>query len=382
MTRAPRTHDAEAALLPEPDRLAGLPHPRETARLFGHAEAEAAFLAAHAEGRAHHAWLITGPKGIGKATLAWRIAQFLLTLPDGDGLFGAPPPPNSLDVDRDNPVAHRLRALSEPRNFLLRRGPNSTGKGLSQVIRVDEVRGLRAFLGLKATDGGPRTVIIDCADEMNPAAANAILKWLEEPPPGVTFLIVAHQPARLLPTIRSRCRALRLSPLGPADLALALAQAGVEAPNPVALAELAGGSVGAAAALTEAGGLETYAALVSLLASLPRLDRPAAIAFADAAAKRGEEARFDLAVGLIDTALARLARTGATGAPPPEAAPGEAETLARLAPSPHAARAWADLAASLAARARAGKAVNLDPAALILDMVLKVDDAAGALAPR
>lgn len=381
MTRAPRTFEPPPAL-PEPDRMAGLPHPRETPRLFGHPQAEAAFLATHAGGRAHHAWLIAGPRGIGKATLAWRIARFLLAAPAEDGLFGAPPPPTSLDVDPDHPAARRLRALSEPRNFLLRRGANTTGKALSQVIRVEDVRGLRDFLGLKATDGGARTVIIDSADEMNPNAANAILKWLEEPPPQVTFLIVAHQPARLLPTIRSRCRTLRLGPLAPSDLAAALVQAGVEAPNPVALGELAGGSVGAAASLSESDGLATYAALISLLATLPRLDRPAAIAFAEAAARRGEEGRFDLAVGLIDTALARLARTGATATPPPEAAPGEAAMLARLAPGPHAARAWADLAATLAARARRGKAVNLDPAALILDMLLKTSETAGSLAPR
>lgn len=382
MARAPR---AEAPPLPEPDRQEGAPHPRETLRLFGQEAAEASFLDAFAGGRLHHGWLIAGPKGIGKATLAWRIARFLLAAPDpaeGGGLFGAPPPPLSLDTDPDHPVARRMLALSEPRLHLLRRGPNDKGDRLAQVITVDEVRKLRGFLGLSAADGGRRVVILDAADEMNANAANAILKLLEEPPDRVTFLLVAHQPARLLPTIRSRCRVLRLAPLAPPDLAAALAQAGAEPGDPAALAELAGGSVGRALALTAQDGAGLYRDLVALMGTLPRLDRPRALALADGAGARGAEGRFDLVVTLIDLALARAARTGTTGIAPPEAAPGEAATLARLAPDAVAARAWADLAQTLGARARAGRAVNLDPSALLMDILLRLDETAARLAQR
>jgi DNA polymerase-3 subunit delta' len=273
---------------------------------------------------------------------------------------------------------------AEPRHFLLRRGPNDKETALSQIISVDEVRKMKSFFALSAADGGHRTAIIDSLDEMGPAAANALLKLLEEPPPNVTFFLIAHQPARLLPTIRSRCRELRLPPLGPQDLADALTQAGGDiAPEErAALAELSGGSVGEAFRLTNLDGLKLYAALIRLCATLPRLDRPQALALADLAGARGAAETFDLLVTLIDLTLARLARHGVTGLVPPEAAPGEAQLLQRLSPGPQAARAWADLAQTLAARARRGKAVNLDPAALLMDMLLKLDETAGSLALR
>jgi DNA polymerase-3 subunit delta' len=193
--------------------------------------------------------------------------------------------------------------------------------------------------------------------------------------------LVAHQPARLLPTIRSRCRALPLSPLSADDMAKGLAQAGIAADDPAVLAELAGGSVGAAVRLVQRDGLDRYAALVALLAGLPRLDRGRLNAFADAAGARNAEGVFDLSVTLIDTALARAARAGASGRLPPEAAPGEAAMLQRLAPDPAAARALSLLAEGLAARARQGRAVNLDPAALLADMLLRIEQSAAPPAP-
>ena len=370
--------------LPEPDCLEGAPHPRATQALFGHAAQEAGFLQAFRSGRLHHAWMLTGPKGVGKATLAWRLARFLLATPEDDGGMFAAPLPTTLDIDAAHPVARRLRQVSEPRHYLLRRGPNEKETALSQVISVDEVRKMKGFFALSAADGGRRTAIIDSLDEMNPAAANALLKLLEEPPAKVTMLLIAHQPARLLPTIRSRCRELRLGPLGPQDLADALTQAGGEvAPEDrPALAELSGGSVGEAFRLTNLDGLKLYAALTRLFSTLPRLDRLQALALADLAAARGAAETFDLIVTLIDLFLARLARHGATGETPPEAAPNEAQLLRRLAPDPGAARAWAALAQTLSARARRGKAVNLDPAALLMDILLKVDETAGSLAQR
>ncbi|MGL4238225.1 DNA polymerase III subunit delta' [Tabrizicola sp.] len=370
--------------LPEPDRLEGAPHPRETGTLFGHAGPEAEFLAAFTSSRLHHAWMLTGLKGVGKATLAWRLARFLLATPEDDGGMFAAPPPTTVDVPPDHPIARRLLQLAEPRNFLLRRGPNEKETALSQTISVDEVRRMKSFFTLSATDGGRRTAIVDSLDEMNTAAANALLKLLEEPPEKVTFFLIAHQPARLLPTIRSRCRELRLAPLSPQDLADALTQAGGEiAPEDrTALAELSGGSVGEAFRMTNLEGLKLYTALTRLFSTLPRLDRPQALALADLAAAKGATETFDLLVTLIDLFLARLARHGATGDIPPEAAPNEAQLLARLSPHPHAARAWAELAQTLSARARRGKAVNLDPAALLMDILLKVDETAGSLAQR
>ncbi|KAB2878241.1 MAG: DNA polymerase III subunit delta', partial [Albidovulum sp.] len=259
--------------IPEPDRVEGARHPRDTVRLIGQEAAETAFLDAYAAGRLHHAWLLTGPLGVGKATLAWRIARFLLATPEdaGGGLFGdAPTAPESLDVDPAHPVARRLHAGSEGRLFVLRRAWDEERKRLKTVITVDEVRRLAGFLHLSAPDGGRRAVIVDPADEMNAAAANALLKMLEEPPPGVTFLLVSHQPSRLLPTIRSRCRELRLSALSPADLAAAIAAAGATADDGAGLAVLAGGSVGEAIAYSRQMYEITLARNPSL--SIPNLD--------------------------------------------------------------------------------------------------------------
>ncbi len=369
--------------IPEPDRIEGAPHPRETVNLYGHEAAQAEFLSAFNTGRLHHGWMITGPRGVGKATLAWRLARFLLATPDDDGGMFAPPKPDTLDIAPDHPVARRIRALAEPRLFLLRRGWDDEKKRLKTVITVDEVRKMKSFFSLSAADGGRRAAIIDDADEMNPSAANALLKLLEEPPANVTLFLISHQPFRLLPTIRSRCRELRLQPLAPAPLADALTQAGaaLEPDEAQALAQLAGGSVGEAFRLTNLSGLALYSGIVKLFETLPRLDRPRLLALAEAGAQRGGEAQFDLILTLLDLFLARLARAGATRQLPPEAALGEAALITRLAPDAAAAREWAELAQTLGITARRGKAVNLDPAALLMDMVLRLEKTAGSLAP-
>ncbi|PJE28868.1 DNA polymerase III, delta prime subunit [Pseudooceanicola antarcticus] len=370
---------------PEPDRVEGAPHPRDTLRLFGQEEAEAEFLDAFNRGRVHHGWMITGPRGTGKATLAWSIARFLLATPDpgadDGGMFGemlAPARAESLAIPEDHPVTRRMVAGAEPGLFVLRRGVSETTGRLKAQITVDEARRLKGFFTLSAADGGRRVVIVDATDELNTSAANALLKLLEEPPARTTLLLVTHQPSGLLPTIRSRCRLLRLKPLEPQAMEAALEQAGITINQPERLAALAEGSVGAAVRLAMLDGLKLYGEWIAILGSLPRLDRARAQALADAAAARGAEESRALLLSLLDQALARLSRAGATGQPPmPEAAPGEAEVFARLAPTPHHARLWAAEAQEIGARLRHGTAVNLDPAALILDTVFRLQRAAG-----
>lgn len=361
--------------LPEADAPEGAPHPRHAPQVFGHDAAEAVFLDAIATGRLHHAWLLTGPKGIGKATLAWRVARHLLATPvsdPGPSLFGdASGPATSLDIDPEHPVARRVAALSEPRLFLLRRPFDAKLGRFKQDIPVDAARGLKGFFSMSAVDGGRRVVIVDAADELTVSAANALLKVLEEPPADTVMLLVCHAPSRLLPTIRSRCRTLRMAPLGPEDMARALTQATGTSLAEDALSHLlplAEGSVGQALALQAAGGPEAYGAIVNLMAELPRLDRPATLKLAESASGRGAEARFDLLLTLTETFLFRLARTGAMGAPASGATEVEASLLQRLAPTPASGRGWATAQAELMARARAGRAVNLDAAALLLDM--------------
>ncbi|OWU85724.1 DNA polymerase III subunit delta' [Oceanicola sp. 22II-s10i] len=368
--------------LPEPDRIDGAPHPRDSVRIVGQDAAQAAFLEAFNSGHLHHAWLITGPKGTGKATLAWAIARFLLATPpdDGGGLFGAPPPVESLNIDPEHPVARRMRSGAEQGLFVLRRPWDDKAKRLRQEITVEEARKMKGFFALSSADGGRRVVIVDSADELNVNAANAILKILEEPPARTTILMVAHQPSALLPTIRSRCRELRLAPLGRADLETVLAQSGVEVEGPVeALSALSGGSAGEAVRLSLLGGPKLYAELIQTFSALPRLDRAAAIRLADSATGRGAEDRRDLIHGLTDLFLSRLALTGALGQPPgTEAAPGEFDLLMRLAPDARSARRWAETAAEIGGRTRHGRAVNLDPAALILDTLFRLQKTAAA----
>ena len=363
---------SDLADLPLLDQIEGAPHPRETALLHGQDSAQADFLRAFNTGRLHHGWLLTGPRGVGKATLAWRIARFLLATPDSDGdaLF-APPPPTTLDIPETHPVARRIAAGADGGLLVIRRGHDDKGNP-RKIIGVEDMRRLHGFFGLSATDGGRRVVIVDAADDMNPNAANALLKALEEPPARTTLLLVAHQPSRLLPTIRSRCRELRLAPLSGADFDAALAQTGVSGDS-AALGALSGGSVGAAVELAHGGGAEIYGQLLALAQGMPRMDRLQAIAMADALGAKGAAARFDLFLTLFDLFMARLARTGVIGPPDPQAAPDEAAILSRLCPDGHAARAYADLAQALGARARHGRAVNLDPASLVLDMVVQLD---------
>lgn len=365
----------------EPDRAEGAPHPRNAPALIGQDRAERAFLAAQGSGRLHHAWLITGPPGIGKATLAWRIARHLLAtrqVADAPGLFGASDPVDSaapsLSTDADSPRNRRITALTDPGLFLLRRGWDDKARPprLRQVITVDEVRRLRGFFALSLPDGGRRVVLVDAADDLNNQAANALLKLLEEPPANTVFLLVSHMPSRLLPTIRSRCRTLPCALLSPDDVAQALVGllSDPDDDDRHALARLSGGSVGAALRLHVQDGLALARAIDRLLASLPVLDRMAAQALAADLAMRGAEDRRALFLDLLDARLSGLARQGATGhsASPP--------VPAQLARSPAAGRRWADAQRTLTGRVRQGLAVNLDPHALILDMVLTLETVA------
>lgn len=368
--------------IPLADQLDGAPHPRETNTLFGHDAAIASFLESFNSDRLHHGWLITGPKGIGKASLAWKIAKFLLTQSpnDGMGLFGdAPEKPISLEVSDDHPIIRRIKAGSEGSLFVLRRAWDPKKKALQQVITVDEARKLKNFFALSTTDGGHRVVIVDAADELNVSAANALLKILEEPPSKSTLLLISHQPSRLLPTIRSRCRELRLKQLDSYAIDQALEQANITIEEDIRtyLPALANGSVGEAIRMAHSDGVVLYHQLLSILSDLPNLNKQKASTLADGMLGKANADKFELMITLIEFAMARLARFGATQVPPEHPAhPQEVKILQRLAPSARVGLNWANLAQEISARLRHGRAVNLDPSSLILDTMFKIEECA------
>ena len=249
-----------------------IPHPRETNVLFGHREAEAALLNAYRSGRIPHAWLIGGAQGIGKATLAYRMARYVLA--HRDPLAATVQRANNLDVDAADPVARRIAAGAHGGLLVLQRTPNDKGV-MRTVITVDETRETISFFGSTAAAEGWRVCIVDTVDELNPNAANALLKTLEEPPRQSLFLLVSHAPGRVLPTILSRCRRLPLRPLAMTDVIKAVSQAtGLASGDPAQLeaAEAAEGSVARALTLLGGDAVKLHHKTAALLASLPRID--------------------------------------------------------------------------------------------------------------
>ena len=274
--------------------------PRENPDLFGHAAAETAFESARLAGRLHHAWLITGADGIGKATLAFRLARRLLTT------SGAPD-------DISAPTFRRVAQSTHADLLTVTREWDDKRKRLRTEIVVDGARDVAGFLRLTPAEGGWRVVIVDGAEHLNRNAANAILKVLEEPPPRAVLLLTCAAPGRLLPTIRSRCRHLRLDPLGAADMQFALDH--VLPGHDPGLAALAEGSPGRAALLADEGGV----AIAALVDGVLRADAGSSItrawALADALSRTetGYATFMDMLRHQLGTAVRAAARGRAEG---------------------------------------------------------------------
>ena len=257
--------------------------PRETSALFGHADAEQALLESYQSGRIPHAWLIGGPPGIGKATLAYRLARFVLAHPDPKS--PAVQKANSLGVDPENPVARRIAAQAQGDLLVLERTINEQTGKLYTVIRVDDVRRSVPFFGSTAGEGGWRIAIVDAVDDLQREGANALLKVLEEPPARTLLLLISHAPGRELPTIRSRCRRLLLRPLPTEDVARAVAAStGRDAGDADVqqAATAAGGSVGRALRFLDGPALALRQRVLDLFAQLPDPDPRALHALGDA----------------------------------------------------------------------------------------------------
>ena len=309
----------QTAHLAESDRFREFPHPREAVNLFGHRQAEAEFLAACRSGRMHHAWLIEGQEGIGKATLAYRIARFVLAHAD----LGAPEVAGAVDlaVDPASETARHVAAGADPGLVVMTRTLADDGKRLRVSLTIDEVRKGLHFFAMTALAGGWRVAIVDAADELNVNAANALLKSLEEPPERSLWLIVSHVPGRLPATLRSRCRRLRLNPLGEDDLEAAVRQAGAgKALESLApdqrrqLGEAAKGSGRRALAALDGDGLARRAEIVALLDSARAGANRKFHVLADRIARPGNDEDFGMFIELAGEWLAgRVEQAGAHG---------------------------------------------------------------------
>ena len=291
-----------------------VPHPRDTHVLFGHAQAERALLEAYRSGRVPHAWLIGGEPGVGKATLAYRMARFALAHPDPSA--PAVQAAQTLAVEENHPAARRIAARAHGGLLVLERTAGESG-ALRTVITVDEVRRTVGFFGRTAAEGGWRVCIVDTADELQyPQGSNALLKVLEEPPARALFLLASHAPGRLLATIRSRCRHLALRPLEPADVAHAAAAALARSADDADIVEAAAaaeGSVGRALLLLGGPALKVRERVSELLAALPAVDPKALHALGDALG-RADDGTFETFVDTIrDWLTARIG--GGTGEP-------------------------------------------------------------------
>lgn len=364
-------------------RDAGL-DPRANPDLFGHEYAEQGLLDTFRGGQLAHALLISGPEGVGKATLAYRFARFLLAQSQNsegqfdDGLFGpAPmsPPSSGLRVDPDSPVFRRVMAAGHADLISIeRRVDEKSGKKKGEIV-VDDVRGIGQFLSLTPAEGGWRIVIIDTADDLNRNAANAVLKVLEEPPRRSLLILISHNPGRLLPTIRSRCRKIVLRPLPEEQIAGLVASHNRDvAPEDLALlGQLSEGSIGRALSLADDNGLELYRELDGLLQTLPRLDIVRLHSLGDRLAKTGAEDTFTTAMTLLRRRLSGLVRMQADPAAYPHAA-GEGDWTGRLAGTASLDR-WLDVWEKISRLLARVDGANLDRKQVVLNVFLTLEDA-------
>ena len=288
-----------------------VPEPRANPILLGQTDAEATILESIRAGRMHHAWLISGPEGVGKATLAYRAARRLLAgQREGD----------SLALDPADPVFRRVAANAHADLLTIERVFNEKTRRMKTQIAVEDVRKITGFMGLTPAEGGWRVVVVDGAEELNQASANALLKVLEEPPPRAILLLVCAAPGRLLPTIRSRCRRLRLTPLADEEMGELLRQ---YLPNLTddergRLVTLAEGSPGRAIMLAADEGLKIAGLVDKLLSDMPSVPVSRGYEIADLLGR--SETGFSTFMDLVRAGVAAAVRESVRGRADPEQA--------------------------------------------------------------
>lgn len=327
------------------DPREGEHHPRRRTDLKGHQASEELLLRQYASGRMHHGWLFAGPKGIGKATLAYRLARYLLSHPGREAAATA----TSLFVPPEAPVAHRIAARGHADLFVLERAYDAKAERLKTEISVEDVRRASGFFARTAGEGGWRICIVDAAEDLNTESANALLKILEEPPAQSLFILVSHQPGRLLPTIRSRCLRLDIAPLRDADTLAVLGEMAEQEPDNVErAARLSRGSPGRALALLNSHGAKYFDLLRQMMLRSQNIDIAAKTSIADGLQGREMAEDFGVFSDLLLTHVADLARRAALA--------GQGAALAR---------AHEEIGNTL----REANALNLDRRQTVLDML-------------
>ena len=349
--------------------------PRENAELLGHENAERELRRLVEAGRLPHAILLSGPRGIGKATLAFRLARFLLAGPGG---VPAQMFDGGLAIDPESSLFRRVASGGHADLLTVERAYDPRRRRLRSDIIVEDTRAIAGFFRLTAAEEGWRIAIVDGAEEMNRNAANALLKILEEPPRRGLLLLVSHSPGRLLPTIRSRCRHFPLAALArPLVLQLLgrhrpeLSQSDAEA-----LGGLAEGSIGRAIELADAGGLALYRSILGLLGQVPRVEVAELHAFADKLARPDAEEAYRASEELLSQFLGRMVVLAA-GRPfgPEELIAGEGEAMQRLAACADPAR-WADLRDRIGRDFANTDQLNLDRKQAILGAFFAIEEMA------
>jgi len=363
---APRSAKTVDVDQPESDRAGDMPHPRLQESLFGHKQAMEQMVAAAHSGAMHHAWLISGPKGVGKATLAWRFTRAVLAR----GLSACP---DDLSLPADDKTFRLVAAMAHPDVIVLRRPWDAEKKKFKSELPVDDVRRLRSFFSRHPSFGNVQLAVIDCMDDMNLQAQNALLKILEEPPKAAILLLVAHTPGLLLPTIRSRCRMLQLRPLPQDTMREALQRLAPQADGDQLelAATLAPGAPGQAAALAASGMTGAYQQILGVLATLPQLNHAMIHGLSEQFMKQFPDRGISGFSYLLSLAIQRHLRTQMGTASP---LPAERQAFDRMGHALTAIR-WSEICAGLQASEQRASALNQDKKQFVLNAFYSLDSA-------